>query len=427
MENNALTLTQFHTALGEATPETLFQQWAEELHLRQLLRRAGDERYMLPLASVEDFRFYKRALYDVGLTEPFFALLLNHLPQVSWPEMLAGEEEALAQGFLAALERHLAAHTPNLEELKALIRLYSPGYSDAFAQIFARLSEKDLKYLLDKTSNFALHSLLQEALDQAQHENAWLKNLFAAIPAEKQAFRAGAAGELEQALAARTRPDFSPEFFKKLLIAGEVETVFRLLQFLQAAGDADPALVTAVAPLYALLTHPENAFLTAQQIFRQFYPEQKAPPVSFSYLHLYQLAARFLTYPDHPFRREFALKLKPILAARPDDALALCAQPEFPQTVPEESARRLLTESRNRLENAPHEAWTLLEILYVLLAANVSAYSTDFLEELLRFCLFFYQWLPARHLLPPPTLLPVLSDLAGTAVFKEIAAAAQAL
>ena len=163
----------------------------------------------------------------------------------------------------------------------------------------------------------------------------------------------------------------------------------------------------------------------AVHVGRQFFPEQKVPPVSFCYLHLYQLAARYLTFPNQPFRREFSQMVKPILATRPDDALALLAQPDFPRVVPEETARQLLLESQNRLENAPHEAWALLEILYVTLSARETPFSPVFLEELLRFALFFYQWLPARHLLPPPGLLPAFSALAGTAVYTEVKTALQ--
>ncbi len=428
MENkNQDIIQQLHKVLGQASsPEFLFEQWQEELVLRQSLRHVSIDDCLLPLENAEDFAFYKRTFYDVGMKNTFFSVVMNHLSQPFLPEILSSQSSDFVHDFFIALQQHFISHFPTIGELKALIGLFLPEYQDFYRTLCANLTEKDLKYLLEKTSNATLRSLVLSALEKNQQKSLqntdWL--LFSEV--QKLSLAKETAQRLEQKIAHWEKNEtWFPEYFSPLLKAGKLKDMMEILELLRKL--ADPkiflplrALLHTTIPLHALLYHPENAYNYARQQYKQFFPEEKNSPITFHYLHLYQLAVRCQSFPMLPFRREFSLRIRQILKQRPDDVIGEWFKADFLHTTEEPIARKIFTEAQNRLENAPHETAALLEVLYVILANQKALYSPQFLDDLLTYAWRLCRWTHSFFVLPSADVFSAFSSLAGTKIFSQV-------
>ena len=418
---------QLHKVLQTPSqPEDLFQQWQEELSLRQNLRHTIPDVYELPLENQEQFLFYKRTFYDINQQDIFFTILMNHLADVFHPEWLAEQPDKFQADFFAALRTYFSVHIPHTDELKNLIILFSSRYQTYYPSLLAVLKEKDLKFLLDKTSNPALRALLLDTLEQIEPENTWLTNLFSISRQEKQVLLIKSAQKLNRQLKNLDDEIFSPEDFQNFLMAGKLEELMPLLtygcQFSSSTSTRESMLsfILMVLPLYSILKHPENAFNYAQQQYKLFFPDEKNPPVSFLYLHLFQLAVRCQTFPNLPFKREFYLRLHQILQQRPSDPLGLWFVEQQDILSDETLPEQILQEAKKRLENAPHETWALLEILYIMTAKRETSYPASFLENLLSYANALYEWLQVKSLLPSMEIWPSFSALEGNILFTQM-------
>ncbi len=403
MENKPNFYGQLHTLLSPVSgdhPEELFSLWQQELTCRRALR--NDFSLMTPPETANEFWFYKRTFYDIGQKERFFSILTEYLPQLPWSELLPDIAPAFMREFFAALAVCFSQRSPNAEEVKTLIRLYSPAWDAEYRTLCLLLSEKDLRLLLDKTSNFSLRTLLLDCIEKTEVRDSHLQNILSLSEKQREEMASQALHDLQSEL------DASPEnlsgeeilsSLQKLVTAGKIASGMEIITQLKEKKENAAVFshlrpfLHLLLPLDALLAHPEAPYLYAQQQHRRFFPHEKTLPSSWLYLHLYQLAARQQSFPLLPFHREFSLRLRQLEALRPDDPILPCLQDDFPEWIAEDSAVFLLKEAQKRLDNAPHETLCLLEILYAVLSAAPSAFSPSFRQEFSSYALAIGNWL----------------------------------
>lgn len=375
----------------------LFEFWEGEL----LLRRQARVIDINPEQSVTDapeLDFLLRSLYFAGHPEDFFNILINNLhthPVLHW---LQNSPSSLREAFLKFLPWYISSHSSEARKLQFLVSIYQDSYKAAYQSIANVLNLELCRYLLSRTANPGLRTLLKNREELLLKEKSQTlygirpdlsKNpAYATLYGDKVKLL-GDTFDLMQSADSRNFSDpYSAKRFELLLRVGEmlfecglIEDCLLNLEDTYEDYQQNNRLVESledekiyrqffrilrrVVPCYALLFKPNSAWTEALDIYRQFFARLEADLPSLQYLNIYESIISGKQLDSQHIALEIFYKCKKIQDFRSSEPPLLTAR-DIDSGLAHEHLRQLQQLFQEKLATLPHEAFVIMELMRLL-------------------------------------------------------------
>ncbi|MDD3268032.1 MAG: hypothetical protein PHX14_01805 [Syntrophomonadaceae bacterium] len=405
----------------------LFGFWECEFALRRLARET-DLNAALLIKEVSELDFLMRSLYFAGRPHDFFIILINNLhihPVLQWLQKAPGW---LQKAFLSFLPWYISQQNDDAQKLQFLVSIYQDSYQDAY-QAIANVLNLDLcSYLLSRTANPQLRTLLRNREEQLLKEKseavygirleAVRNPIFATLYGDKFELL-GDTFELMHLTDSRNFQDpYCAERFQLLLRAGEMlfdcgllEDCLINLEDTYEAYQKNNRLVESledvkiyrqffkilrrVIPCYALLYKPNSAWTRAIEIYNQFFSRLEADLPSLQYLNVYESIAAGQQLDAQHIGLEIIYKSIKIQDFRSGEPPLLCVE-DIDSGFSQERLRQLQQLFREKLSILPHEAFTIMELLRLLQLRGYLELDNKLAKALLTAYMQLWKWVPSR-------------------------------
>ncbi|MFY9322809.1 MAG: hypothetical protein WAO72_01480 [Syntrophomonadaceae bacterium] len=412
----------------------LFQVWRQEAELRQQLR----EQPVTSISTVqseEDVDFLLRALYFGGRTYDFFMQLSAVLSNAAALRWWKSSPEWLKEEFFSYLATQLANHDADVKKFQFLIHLYEPGLHNGYKQLVSQLNLQQCRYLLSKTANQSLRSLLktrEEEIVSGQKRRYYglLSNKdfdgFELPPEpEKWQLIKEALLQLEQ-----TRPQYCSEpwgtdrlsvllnTIDKVYQCGLIEDAFlligqvyrayenqqRLQEVLQdeRLGTKLTRLISKIVGTKVLLGSDPRLSYQTDQFYQLCFPALDKDPQLQAMLNLYEAILSSPNQVTHlPW--EILSRYETLMEMYPESNW-----PELglPEAVPDAGAR-LLEAIHTLINSSPHDAFIFMELARIMARHSLIFMDKQEREQLLSYYISMWKWVPSPRFLS----VRILEDL----------------
>lgn len=408
------------------TQSDLFQFWQQEVQLRLQLRVHKD--LAISTAQTEgELDFLLRALYFGGGAQDFFIQLqaaLNNAAALQWWKF---SPEWLKKEFFSYLTDQMTNYDGDISRLQFLIHLYEPGLNQYYSQLLSRLNLSQCRYLLSKTANGSLRSLLKarEAHILAEQEDRYYgllnspdfdNNDLTAKPEKSQLFK-GAVLQLDKTKSqyfsdpyGDHRLRFLLDVVDKVYQCGLIEDAFLLIVQIyrtyenqqrwheilldQRLATRINRLVSKIVGTIVLLHSAPRIADQAAQFYQQYFPALEADQNLRAMLILYEAIlsapSQFTSIPW-----EILSCYEVILQTFPDRSL-----PELgsPTAVPD-AGPKLLEVIHSLGTSSPHEAFIIMELTRIMVHYSLIPWNKGDGERLLNYYIKMWKWVPSQRFL----------------------------
>lgn len=405
----------------------LFEFWEGELLLRRQGRAAGINLEQ-PVSDAGQLDFLLRSLYFGGRPQDFFNILINNLhtqPVLNW---LQNAPSSLREAFLQFLPWYVSNHSGETRKLQFLVSIYQDSYYAAYQSITNVLNLELCSYLLSRTANPGLRTLLRRREELLLREKSQAlygirpdpgrNPLYATLYGDKVKLL-GDAFELIQSTDSRNFSDpYSATRFELLLRVGEMLFECGLIEdallnlgdtyedyqqnnrLVESLEDAKIyrqffRILRRVVPCYALIFKPNSAWTKAIDIYRQFFARLEADLPSLQYLNIYESIAAGQQLDSQRIALEIFYKSEKIQDFRSGEPPLLTADdidPGFKQ----DRLGQLGMLFQEKLANLPHEAFVIMELLRLLQLKGYLEIDHELAKTLLNGYMELWKWAPTR-------------------------------
>ncbi|MEN6326597.1 MAG: hypothetical protein ABFD18_10400 [Syntrophomonas sp.] len=406
---------------------TLFEFWEGELLLRRQAQ-AIDINLEQSVTDPRELDFLLRSLYFAGRPEDFFNILINNLhthPVLHW---LQNAPSWLREAFLQFLPWYISHHSSQNRKLQFLVSIYQDSYQAAYQSIANVLNLELCSYLLSRTANPGLRTLLrkrEELLLKAKSQTLYgirpdpSKNpAYTTLYGDKVKLL-GDTFELMQSTDSRNFSDpYSAKRFELLLRVGEMLFECGLIEdCLLNLGDTYKdyqqnnrlvesledekiyrqffRILRRVVPCYALIFKPNSAWTEALDIYRQCFARLEADLPSLQYLNIYDSITAGQQLDSQHIALEIFYKSEKIQDFRSSEPALLTLQ-DIDSGFEQERLRQLQQLFQEKLAILPHEALVIMELLRLLLLKGYLELDHKLAKALLSAYMDLWSWAPHR-------------------------------
>lgn len=404
----------------------LFEFWQQEAELRLQLRKQKDSD--ISTAQNEDeLDFLLRALYFGGRAHDFFTQLKRALNKAAALQWWKSRPEWLKKEFFSYLTTQVDHQYEDIKTLQFLIHLYEPDLNHCYIQLVSRLNLSQCRYLLSKTANRSLRSLLKarESDILADRENRYygllssqdFDNHDLTTKPEKSQLLKAALLQLD-----KTKPQYYNDPYganrlrvlldtaDKVYQCGLIEDAFLLIVQLyqtyqsqqrlqemlldQRLGPRITRLVSKTVGTKVLLCSDPRLSDQAAQFYQQYFPILEADRNLCAMLILYEA---ILASPSQvtclPW--EILSRYEAILQTFPESSL-----PELgsPTAVPD-AGPRLLKVIHSLITSSPHEAFIIMELTRIMTHHSLIPMDKHEGKQLLNCYINMWKWVPSPRFL----------------------------
>lgn len=403
--------------------ENLYDFWQQEMELRIQLREQNNLDITVAQDS-DELDFLLRALYFGGRQEEFFLQLktaLNTAPALQWWK---SRPEWLKKEFFAFLIDN-PAYDSDSRQLQFLIHLWEPELSDIYIQVLSQLTLSQCRYLLSKTANGTLRSLLKSRENHliAEQKNRHygmlkhqdLQNINLPSTPEKKELIKTALLQLEKTSPRHNASAYDTQRYRALL--DTVERVYQcgliqdalglLIQLYQAYQNQpdeqimqDQRLIEKLSRLAAktigtLVLAKGDLRLTdqASQLWCRYFPDLIVDRRLVLMLSLYEAILSSVQQAAASLPWEVLSCYESVQQLFPEDSLAeLRMLDSLPGT-----GKKLLELSHSLITSSPWESFIIMELIRLLLEHSLIHLEKDDGAQLLMDYIDLWKWLPSRR------------------------------
>jgi len=365
-----------------------------------------------------------RALYFSGRQEVFFSQLktaLNSAPVLQWWK---SSPLWLKRGFFFYLIDNLDEAEIDGRTLQFLIHLWEPDLTSVYRQLLSRLDLDQCRYLLAKTANGELRSLLksrEEEILSTQKNHHYgllyhqdLPDLALTLRSEKAELIKAALFQLEKVTLKHHSEAHAPQRLRALL--DTVERVYQCglimdawclltqiyLEYQNQPSPAEPLPASRLGQrmsrlvgktVGALLILKGELRLTDQaaQWCQQYFPALEVDQRLYPMLRLYE--AILSSSQAASFLWEVLSCYEAVQQLFPEDGL-----PELRSLESQPGrGKKLLDLCHNLLPSSPVEAFILMELVRIMMVHSVILLSKKDRERLLLDYIGLWKWVPCRR------------------------------
>lgn len=411
-------MQSFRQAKSQAN---LFDFWQQEAGLRLQLREQKDSE-ISPAQNGDELDFLLRSLYFGGRPDDFFTQLKAALSSASSLQWWKSSPPWLKSEFFSFLSLHLAAETG--KSLQFLIHLYEPDLNHYYTQLLSQLTLNQCRYLLSKTANASLRSLLKtrERDILTQQENRYYGLLrqqdfnedSLAAQLDKPHLIKSALLQLDRTNPQHYTDPYGTDRGRALLDAVDkvyqggliqdalllMEQIYRTLQSQhrlqemlgdQRLGPKLTRLVSKIVGTQVLLSGELRLSDQAAQFYKQYFPILEAEQSLLGMLSLYEA---LLSSPVQ------AASLPWEILARYEDIQQLFAEdiwPELgsPESVPD-AGKSLLEVVASLLSSTPYAAFIIMELSRIMAEHSLIHLDKQYRQQLLIYYLTLWKWVPSQ-------------------------------
>ncbi|HRW12744.1 MAG TPA: hypothetical protein P5549_06425 [Syntrophomonas sp.] len=408
----------------ELPRDDLFTFWQEEVQLRKELRQARCEYRELAIESKEQYDFLRLGLAYGGHRTAFLQILFYNMDSQTVQNQLLQGPLPLYQAFLRFLPRIITAEKPSSQRLQFLISLYREDFAQEYQEILANLEEEHCKYLLDRTANQSLRTMLKDK--NAQHHQQRTQShyglLYRPTPSCPTLFGDKTA-LLKQTVQRLATPPidhrenlflalgYDLESAEQLFMLGMLEECLALQHFVyqqwttgrsELSVEDDALLFKAISrnlakslSLYALISNA-MPYRYSASLYHRYYPEIPADKNAQAYLHLYQSLQT-----SHDSNPEYTMiELAHICRQHGLNEVIQWVSSLIDHAVADEpTVASLLAEIDRDLTAMPHRALTNMRLLLFGARHRKIVPTRSWAGKLLQNHLSLFQWFPAASFL----------------------------
>ncbi len=403
--------------------DELFLMWEQELDLRHTMRKRSVS--SLSLSGDEDLDFLFRSFFWTQKYD-FFELLFKHLhlsPVLNWLSKAPGW---LAREFLAFLPWYIDSIETTPRQLQFLIALYRDEFYDDFLHLVNILNLESCDYLLPKTANPALRTLLKSRKNNLQA--MIVSKRYGELGQNKTMESHGMFGDkmilLRQAVILLDK--ISPSHFhdpynarRFELLLGTAEIIFRagliedclafLLDSFEDYREKNrlvdliedikiykhfQRILRSVIPLYCLLYYPWEAAAKTRYIYQCDFERLIPDNASLCYLDMFAVTLSYSGKSATQTVNELSLISQSINRFRPSEPLLLTTE-EANRGLSQKRLAELSSLYHQKLVSIPHEAYIIMETIRVLNLLKLAPLDAETAGELLASYLQFWKWIPS--------------------------------
>ncbi|MDD4549815.1 MAG: hypothetical protein PHT79_08680 [Syntrophomonadaceae bacterium] len=405
--------------------DDLFTLWKKELMLRGQIRERHSD-LILRVNTTDELHFLLRSLYFGDRKSDFWHILFNSLdvmPVITW---LLNSPRWLINEFLTYLPWLIIDTHPEPSQLQFLVNIYQKDFHQAFTSIVNVIDPETCDYLLSRSANPELRSLLKERKSDLITRK---KDLFyglsidtkktvsyATLYGDKIELLSSAIESLHKGNISNFGAPYGVERFSLLLETcdiifqcGLVEDCLAMLFDLYEDYQQKNRLVAIiedekiykqlskllrkVIPIYALLLNPLNTYTLTIDIYNKYFPRFSPEPASVQYLNIYASIITGLNTSTKNIFYEILYKTETIDKYRPDE-IPLLYQEEIANGVSADHLLNLQNLVEQKLFSLPHEAFICMEYIRLIIAKRLAQPEKMYISELLRQYLYMWKWIP---------------------------------
>lgn len=403
----------------------LFTIWKKELLLRSQIReRRGD--LNLRVNTPDELHFLLRSLYFGGRKSEFWHILFNSLdvmPVITW---LLNSPRWLINEFLTYLSWLIIDAHPEPNQLQFLVNIYQKDFHQAFAAIVNVIDLETCDYLLSRSANPELRSLLKKRKSDLITRK---KDLFYGLSidtkkispydtiyGDKIALLIRAIDSLDKGNVNNFCDPYGAERFSLLLETceiifqcGLVEDCLAILFDLYEDYQQKNRLVAViedekiykqlskllrkVIPIYTLLLNHLKTYRVTLDIYNKYFPRFKPEPASLQYLNIYASIITGLNTTAKNIFYEILYKTEEISKYRPGE-IPLLYQEEIANGVSTDHLIKLQNLVEQKLFSLPHEAFICMEYIRLIIVRKLVQPEKEYVSQLLRQYLYMWKWIP---------------------------------
>lgn len=369
--------------------------------------------------------FLLRALYFGHRRGEFFLQLmkgLNSAPVLQWWK---SSPLGLKSEFFLFLADHLDEADIDRRNLQFLVHLWEPELAGSYRQLLARLNLNQCRYLLSKTANRELRTLLksrEEEILSAQENRYYgllspqeLPNRPLTVRSGKGELIKAALFQLEKVTLKPSADAGDPQGLRSLLDAAEriyqcglildawflLELIYQEYHSQPGPEDSRPSssqnqrlsrLVGKTASALVILKGELRLAEQAAQLCRQYFPALETDQRLYPMLRLYE-AVLSSTGKAASLPWEILSCYEGVQQVFPEDSLPELRALEDLQAA----GRKLLEVGHHWLNSSPAEAFILMELVRILREHSLLVLSKKEREMLLEDYIALWKWVPCHR------------------------------
>ena len=411
-------MQSFRQAQSQAN---LFEFWQQEAELRLQMRQQKDSD-VSPAQNGDELDFLLRSLYFGGRPDDFFTHLKTALSSASSLQWWKSSPPWLKSEFFSYLSLHLADEAGR--SLQFLIHLYEPDLNHYYTQLLSQLTLNQCRYLMSKTANASLRSLLKtrerDILTEQENRHYGLlrqqdfneDNL--AARADKADLIKAALLQLDQANPQHYTDPYGTDRGRVLLDAVDkvyqsgliqdawllmeetyraFQSQYRLQDILQdqRLGPKMHRLVSKIVGIQVLLSGELRLSDQAAQLYQQYFPVLEVDQGLLGMLSLYEaLLSSPVQVASFPW--EILARYEDIQQLLPDDGWPELGSPD---AMPG-AGKELLKIVGDLLNSTPYAAFIIMELSRIIAEHSLIHLDKQDRQQLLIYYLTLWQWVPSQ-------------------------------
>lgn len=399
----------------------LFDFWQQEAELRLQLREHKDSD-ISPAQNGDELDFLLRSLYFGGRPDDFFTQLKAALSGASSLQWWKSSPPWLKSEFFSFLSLHLADEAG--KSLQFLIHLYEPDLNHYYTQLLSQLTLNQCRYLMSKTANASLRSLLKtrERDILTQQENRYYGLLRQqdfydddlAARSDKPHLIKSALLQLDQTNPQHYTDPYGTDRGRALLDAVDkvyqggliqdalllIEQIYRTFQSQhrlrevlldQRLGPKITRLISKIVGTQVLLSGELRLSDQAAQYYQQYFPVLEADQGLLAMLSLYEaLLSSPVQMASLPWE----------ILAHYEDIRQLFSEdswPELgsPEKIPD-AGQQLLKVVDSLLISTPYAAFIIMELSRIMAEHSLIDLAKEDRQQLLFYYLTLWKWVPSQ-------------------------------
>jgi hypothetical protein len=421
----------------------LFEFWQQETELRLQLRQQKVTD-ISPAQNGDELDFLLRSLYFGGRPDDFFTQLKAALNSASSLQWWKSSPPWLKAEFFSFLSLQLADETG--KSLQFLIHLYEPDLDHYYTQLLSQLTLNQCRYLMSKTANASLRSLLKTrerdilSLQENRHYGLLRQQDFngddSAALADKRDLVKAALFQLDQANRQHYTAPYGIDRGRALLDAVDkiyqsgliqdalllMEQIYRAFQSQhrlqeilhdQRLGPKLTRLVSKTVGTQVLLSGELRLSDQATQFHKQSFPSLEVDQGLLAILRLYEaLLSSPVQMDSLPWE----------ILARYEDIQQLFPEYSFPEMGSHQAApdagQQLLNVADSLLSSTPHAAFIIMELSRIMAKHSLIHLDKQDRQQLLTCYLSLWKWVPS-HLFMNANIMDDLANWSNNTLRQE--------
>ncbi|MDD3024607.1 MAG: hypothetical protein PHE26_11985 [Syntrophomonadaceae bacterium] len=405
----------------------LFDFWEKEYLLRQQAREAEIDS-ALQIRDIGELDFLLRSLYFGRRLEDFWSVLINNLnmhPVLQWLQNSPGW---LQEAFLSFLPWYISKYSIEAQKLQFLVSIYNDSYQQSYTAIANVLNLDTCCYLLSRTANNQLRTLLKKReahLLKEKNKATYGMSLASGKSAIYNTVYGDKVNLIRKVLelmhssnSCNFHDSYSADRFGLLLQTGEMlfhcglaedsllhlkctyEDYQRNNRLVESLEDEKIyrqfyKILRRVVPCYALLLQPNSAWNYAQNIYKQFFSRLEADQPSLQYLNIYESIAAGQYNNTRHIALEILYKNIKIKDLRPDEP-PLLSIADINSGFDDERLKQLQQLFEQKLPTLPHEAFIIMEMLRLMQLKGYLIFNNKLAKALLSAYMQLWKWIPSK-------------------------------